>query len=321
MPKMKISAIIPAYNSQDYILDAIHSIQNQSHPIDEIIIVDDGSTDNTQHLIEGLPHPIVYIKQQNQGPSAARNKGIELAKGDWVAFLDADDQWTNDKIKKQLAVLKQNPELHLIAGDMQEIGINNEMITKSVLAKHNLLAKFQTQPGAPIKNALAELVRKNFIPTGTVLAKRATLLEVGKFNTQIRFGEDLELWAKVAAHYPITCLPEILMLRRLHGLNATQSTALMLADLVAVMQSIRTHTETILKQQNVDTAELVSNAWSDLGYWHFVNENYTQAKNAFYNAIKEKPNKRSLTYLTACLLPQKLTKALRKAKQNLSSQS
>ena len=172
---MKISAIIPAYNSQDFIIDAINSIKNQTHPVDEIIVIDDGSIDDTQQIIQAQTTDIIYIKQDNQGPSAARNTGIETAKGDWVAFLDADDQWTIDKIEKQLTVLSHTPELHLIAGDMQEIGIANELITQSVLAKHGLLEQFQANQSLPINNALASLVSKNFIPTGTVLVKRSTL--------------------------------------------------------------------------------------------------------------------------------------------------
>ena len=314
---MKISAIIPTYNNQNFIVDAITSIQKQSHPVDEIIIIDDGSTDSTEQTITSLPYPVRYIKQKNQGPSAARNKGIQLAQGDWIAFLDADDQWTIDKIEKQIAVLKQNPELHLIAGDMQEIGTDNKIITPSVLAKHNLLAQFQAHPGSSIQNALTKLVHKNFIPTGSVLVKHSTLIEADMFNPRIRFGEDLELWAKITAHHPITCLPEILMLRRLHDQNATKCTDLMLKDLVSVMQSIRTHTKTELKQQNIVADNLVAKAWSDLGYWYFINENQKQAKQAFYHSIKEKPSKRALIYLLSSSLPIPLTKSLRKAKQNL----
>jgi len=316
---MKISAIIPAYNSQDFILDAIKSIQRQTHAVDEIIIIDDGSQDKTQHKIQSLSATnIKYIKQENQGPSAARNTGIKIAQGDWIAFLDADDQWVEDKIEKQLMALKHTPELHLIAGDMQEIGINNELITESVLAKHNLLERFQGNQSRAIKNALAKLVQKNFIPTGTVLAKRTTLAEVGMFNTAIRFGEDLELWAKIAAKHPITCMADILMLRRLHDQNATSCTTPMLVDLVTVMQSIRLYAEAELNAQNISANKLVAQAWVDLGYWHFVNTDYPSAKTAFQNSLKEQYSKRAMIYLIACVLPAGLIKNLRKTKKTLS---
>jgi len=200
---------------------------------------------------------------------------------------------------------------------MQEIGIANELITQSALAKHSLLESFQVNQSLPINNALAKLVTKNFIPTGTVLVKRSTLIEAGLFNTSIRFGEDLELWAKIAAKHPITCLPEILMLRRLHEQNATKCTALMLADLVKVMQSISHYAKDKLNEQNINENKLVADAWNNLGYWHFVNEDNRQAKIAFRNALSTKLNKHSLIYFTACLLPKQLIKIIREMKTSL----
>ncbi len=311
---MKISAVIPAYNSEKYILDAIDSIKNQTRAVDEIIVIDDGSIDNTQQLIQTKTENIIYKKQENQGPSAARNSGIKMASGDWIAFLDADDQWTPDKIEKQCAVLNKSPKLKLIAGDMQEIGMRNELITQSVLDKHQLLEEFKRNQSLPLKNALAKLVNKNFIPTGTVLASRASLIEAGMFNHEIRFGEDLELWAKIASKHPITCMPKILMLRRLHQQNATSSTAPMLADLIKVKQSISSYADKALKKQHVDAKALIANAMNDLGYWNFVNENYPAAQSIFWQALKKHFNKRSLIYLLASLLPSQIIKAIRKIK-------
>ncbi len=311
---MNISAIIPAYNSDEFIADAVHSILKQTRPITEIIIVDDGSTDNTQQIVEALPGPISYIKQPNQGPSAARNTGIKAANSEWIAFLDADDQWTSDKIDKQLKLLRKIPELVLIAGDMAEIDKSGQLITESVLDKHHLLNKFQAIQDRAIPNALAELVTKNFIPTGTVLVNKSALLEAGLFNQTIRFGEDLELWAKIAAKHPITCIPEVLMLRRQHGNNATQLTAALLSDLVKVMTSIRNYAAKELSLQNIDPNRLVANAYADLGYWHFSEYDLIEARQAFSASLKEKPNKRALLYWLACLLPAGIVKMLRKIK-------
>ncbi|WP_431065171.1 glycosyltransferase family 2 protein [Methylotuvimicrobium sp.] len=311
---MNISVVIPAYNSAEFIADAVHSILKQTRPITEIIIVDDGSTDNTQQIVEALPGPITYVKQPNQGPSAARNTGIKAANSEWIAFLDADDQWTSDKIDKQLKLLRKIPELVLIAGDMAEIDKSGQLITESVLDKHHLLNKFQAIQDRAIPNALAELVTKNFIPTGTVLVNKSALLEAGLFNQTIRFGEDLELWAKIAAKHPITCIPEVLMLRRQHGNNATQLTAALLSDLVKVMTSIRNYAAKELSLQNIDPNRLVANAYADLGYWHFSEYDLITARQAFSASLKEKPNKRALLYWLACLMPAGIVKMLRKIK-------
>ncbi len=311
---MKISAVIPAYNSAKFLKEAIDSILQQTHPVDEIIIVDDGSTDQTEAIAKSFENKVHYIKQENKGPSAARNRGIMAATGDWIAFLDADDQWTANKIEKQLAALHKEPALKLIAADMSETDQSGNLITESVLAKHDLLKNFQALNGAALSNALASLVTKNFIPTGTVLVERAVLIESELFNSEIRFGEDLELWAKIACKYPITCLPEVMMLRRQHGNNATQNSEAMLKDLVKVMQSVKKFGSERLKEQNKNPNQLVTSALADLGYWYFSQENYPKARKAFMESLKESPNRRALIYAVACFTPRILINSIKTIK-------
>lgn len=314
---MNISAVIPAFNSADFIADAVKSILKQTHPVSEIIIVDDGSTDTTETVVTNLSGPISYIKQRNQGPSAARNTGIDAANHEWIAFLDADDQWTSNKIEQQIELLQKIPELALVAGDMAEINEDDKIITQSVLAKHQLLAKFQAIQGNPVPNALAELVRKNFIPTGTVLVNKNALVDAGQFNESIRFGEDLELWAKIATKHPIACLPEILMLRRQHGNNATQLTTPLLNDLVQVTKSIKAYAAEELKAQDLDPDRLVADAYANLGYRQFSQYDLAKARQAFAASLKQKANKRALLYWISCLLTPRVIKTLRSIKHSL----
>ncbi len=299
---MKISAVIPAYNSAAFIAEAISSILKQNFPVYEIIVVDDGSSDDTSAVVQSMSGNIHYYKQENRGPAAARNQGIKMASGNWIAFLDADDQWTPGKIKKQLATLARYPELHLIAGDMAEIDQDNVLVTPSVLAKHQLLTSYLQDQGRPITNALGKLVHKNFIPTGTVLVRRDTLLAVGMFNEAIHYGEDLELWAKIAAYYPISCLPEILMLRRLHGHNATQASAMMLTDRVKVMLSLRKVIYLPLQQQGIKPDQLVADAYTAVAYWYFNLKDYQKARRACLASLRVALTSRALVYgLAACL--------------------
>jgi len=315
---MKISTVIPTYNSANFIQDALTSIRQQTRPVDEIIIIDDGSTDATEAVVREFGDDIIYIRQENQGPSAARNHGVQCSSGDWIAFLDADDQWTPDKIKQQLLALESHPTLHLIASDMSEIDTEGRTITPSVLAKHHLLNHFLQLDGKPIPDALAALMQKNFIPTGTVLVKRTTLLDSGLFNKDIQFGEDLELWARVALNYPITCLPTVHMLRCQHDNNATSSTLPMLIDLVKVTKSIREIAGTALKKQGQSADRLVADALSDLGYWSFNHGDYQKAQKAFRASLKECLTKRAMLYSLACSVPKGLIQTLRETKQRLS---
>ncbi|MFZ9033203.1 MAG: glycosyltransferase family 2 protein, partial [Anaerohalosphaeraceae bacterium] len=118
--KLKISAVIPAYNAEKYIARSINSVLNQTCPVDEIIVVDDGSTDSTAEVIKSYGGKVRYIHQQNAGVSAARNTGIQAATCEWVAFLDADDEWLPEKIERQVENIKNNPHLVRTTGNYIE---------------------------------------------------------------------------------------------------------------------------------------------------------------------------------------------------------
>ena len=299
---MRISAVIPAYNAAPFLAGTLESVLAQTHAVDEIIVVDDGSTDDTAAIARRY-RQVRYLRQDNQGPAAARNRGIQAARGDWIAFLDADDCWTPDKTATQLAALQRHPDLALIAADMAEIAPDGTTRIASMLAHHALREYFVRLDGAPVPAALSRLVRKNFIPTGTVLARREVLERLGGFDPTIRFGEDLELWARIAARHPIACLPQVQMLRCRHDRNATGQTQAMLEDLVRVMESIRRHCATELKRQGTDPDELVAQALWTLGYWHFSHGRAAVARTCFSRSLRERFAARTLAHWLASHLP------------------
>lgn len=268
-----------------------------------------------------LGKTVRYIHQENAGPSAARNQGIEAATGSFIAFLDADDTWTHDKIAEQMAVFSGQPEVGLIASDMAETGMDGTILTPSVLAAHHLLDFFLDLNGRPVPQALGRLVEKNFIPTGTVIAKKHLLQKMGGFRQDIRYGEDLELWARIAAFSPIVCLPRVHMLRRRHGANATQATGSMLRDLVKVMSNLREYCGSELRIQGVDPDKIVAGAFFDLAYWHFTLGDLVSARVAFTNSHACKPSLKTAVYAAACSLPAPMVRAMRKAKQVMNNQN
>ena len=315
-----ISAIIPAYNAARYLDDAVRSIREQTVPIAEIIIVDDGSGDATAAVVRNFGADVRYLRQENAGPAVARNRGIEAACGDFVAFLDADDRWTPDKTATQLAQFERRGELALVASDMAETDAAGAVQIPSMLAKHGQLQEFESLAGRPIPNALAALLRENFIPTPTVMVRRAVLQAVGSFNPAIRYGEDLELWARIAARYPIACLPVVHLLRRRHGANVTHATLPMLEDLTRVMTIIDGWGAEAIREQGLNSKALVAGAWADLGYWHFANDQPTPARTAFARSLHARPSSRAMFYYTCCgLIPARFLPLLRRMKQHLGA--
>ena len=110
MSKLQVSAVIPCYNAAPFLRETIDSVLNQTHPALEVIVVDDGSTDDSAAIAESYGPPVRVIRQENQGQSAARNRGMDEAQGEWVALLDADDCWLPHKLERQLAVWRASPD-------------------------------------------------------------------------------------------------------------------------------------------------------------------------------------------------------------------
>ena len=121
-----VSVIIPAYNCERFIGEAVESVRRQNYEPIEIFIIDDGSTDRTRSCIESLGEDIRYVYQSNRGPAAARNRGITMAGGEVIGFLDADDYWPANKLKVQLARMNRNPEIEVVLGRIRFTGVLTE---------------------------------------------------------------------------------------------------------------------------------------------------------------------------------------------------
>jgi len=186
-----ISVIIPTYNRAHLIKRSVESVLNQTYKNIELIIVDDGSTDNTKEVIDSINDKrIVYVKQENQGASAARNKGIDLANGKYIAFQDSDDVWHLDKLEKQVHILKQN---------------NADVVFCKKLIRGNLRTR-------KIAKWFKEgFLKKDELPIGigtqTVLIKRDIILN-NKFDLSIFGIEDFEVCFKIKKNYSFFCIDE-----------------------------------------------------------------------------------------------------------------
>lgn len=299
----RVSVIIPSYNAARFLPEAIDSVRQQTLPADEIIVIDDGSIDDTENIVKSLGPDIIYIRQTNAGVSASRNKGIGIATGEYIAFLDADDRWLPQKLEHQTKVLVANPHVGLIATDRAEVNAKGDLLLASLFKKQGLYDVFENLHGSPVPNALSSLIRVNFIPTSSVLVRKSILEKVGVFDTTIRYGEDLELWARIALEYEIVCLPEVLIYYRRHNTNATKATEKLLLDMVRVMKNIRTLGAGVLEKEGVNADIIVAQHLWDLAYWYFTSTNPKRAYAPFLESFQEKPSFRTLVYMCLCLLP------------------
>ncbi|MDD2467026.1 MAG: glycosyltransferase [Desulfobulbus sp.] len=197
----KVSVIIPMYNSSEYIVTTIDSVINQDYTNLEIIIIDDGSTDDSYDKVkvnfDGL---VNIIKIKNSGVSFARNIGINASSGHYIAFLDADDLWDFDKISKQVCFMEKNQEYGVSYTGRYIINNNRIIFEKKECYSGYILNKI--------------LVR-NFVCLSSVLIKRECFFECGYFDESLIVSEDYDLWIRIASKYKFIYLEEKLVYYRI----------------------------------------------------------------------------------------------------------
>lgn len=206
--KYSVDVVIPTYNCKKYITKSITSVVRQGEYINKIFVVDDGSTDDTKKIVEKLQkkYPkISYIFQKNQGPSTARNKGIELSKSEYIALLDADDTWENNKINKQLNEFKKSKikNLGVVYTNFNYIDENGESINN---LKFKLDKKIQG-------NVHKKLLSGNSIAgsDSAVLVKKECFDKVGLFDITLRSYEDWDMWIRISKLYQFDFIDEPLV--------------------------------------------------------------------------------------------------------------
>ena len=197
---MKISVVIPTFNRISLVARAIDSVLKQSLNPYEIIVVDDGSDDGTSEMIQNKYKSIKLIQQQNNGVSAARNKGIEHAKGDWIGLLDSDDEWTEKKLENQADRLIKTPEYDFC--HTNEIWIRDG-VRVNQRKKHE-------KYGGYIFDKCLDICR---ISPSSVLFRKNILDHVGWFDNQLPVCEDYDLWLRITSEYRILFIDEPLIIK------------------------------------------------------------------------------------------------------------
>lgn len=200
-----VSCIVPVYNGERFLDEALNSIEAQSHRNREIIVVDDGSTDKTADLAAARGKALRYFRQENAGGAAARNQGIRMARGEFVAFLDADDLWHPEKIERQVARYNARPELEISLAQVQNFWMPEVAAERNELEGHR-----RTQP-VPGYSA------------GTLLVRRELFSRLGLFKGTMRHGDQTEWFLRARELGAVVeVLPEVLLERRLHAGNVSR---------------------------------------------------------------------------------------------------
>lgn len=219
-----ITVVVPCYNAADWIIPSLRSAVSQDWPVLEVIVVDDGSTDGSVDLVKARFPDVTVLQQRNAGAAAARNAGIQAARGDWIAFLDADDCWLPGKLRAQMELLAAQPEAQ-ISCTAWEFWISNDPEPGP-----ELLSRLQAPGLSAGRTDLAsgwiypELLVGCCVWTSTVVARTELLRKLGGFDVGLKIGEDYDLWLRTSRLTPLARVTRPLALYRQHPGSLTKQT-------------------------------------------------------------------------------------------------
>lgn len=196
-----VTVIIPTFNREQFLKEAVDSVLSQTYQDFELVVVDDGSTDQTKKMIQNYGQRLIYIFQENRGVSAARNRGIAEAKGEFISFLDSDDLWKKDKLSMQVDLMKRRKEIMLSFTD--EIWIRKGV-------RVNPMKKHQKHSGRIYEKCLPLCI----ISPSSVMIRRELFGAVGLFDETLPVCEDYDLWLRISSRYPVFFIDRKLIVKR-----------------------------------------------------------------------------------------------------------
>ncbi|NDJ76703.1 MAG: glycosyltransferase [Chloroflexi bacterium] len=292
-----VSIIIPTYNDRRYVCDAVDSALAQIYPHCEIIVVDDGSTDGTANLLqERYGDQIRLICQENQGAAVARNTGLHAAQGEYIQLCDADDRLLPEKIARSLAVFQAQPETALVYTRYQPLESDGRTFVPVVI-----------EPPPPDK-LFCELLQVNFVPHGTVLARRNVVLAVGGYNPELPPAEDWDLWLRLAAAgHRFAWVDEVLMLYRLRPGSLHTNTIRMSESRLKIVQLARHYPcrNDCMNDAAYDRFEAGRHHQLAMVYWQAGRR--ADARHSFRTALALDPSlQRRINMLLAHLFPARI---------------
>ncbi|MBI5963253.1 MAG: glycosyltransferase [Chloroflexi bacterium] len=211
---ISVSVVITAYNASKWIHRTLDSVLTQTYPVLEVIVIDDGSTDHTARIVQSYGDKVNYVYQENFGQPIARNNGIRISKGDFIAFVDADDYWHSQKLEKQINMILSKG-LAWVVSDGEWINDKDEKVEL---------------PSPPMQegDVFESLIMGNFIMSATPVIRRDVFDQIGYFNEdpEARIGEDWDMWLRIAAQFPLGIVHEKLAHVRLHAYSMMSVTSM-----------------------------------------------------------------------------------------------
>lgn len=301
MDQPLVSVVIPVYNGERYLAQAIESVLAQTWPHVELIVVDDGSTDGSAGIIAGYGPRLVAVRQENRGVAAARNAGMERATGRFIALLDQDDWWRPEKAERQVALMLEDRRVGLVhtGVDHFDEGLGRFTGPLAPLARPDLL----------VGDCFRRLLLDNQIYNSSVMLRASVLRRVGLCDPQIRGNtvQDYDLWLRVARRARLAYVPEPLVVFRVHPGQGTWDRRLMLTEEARLMERV-VAAEGLVSQP--DVRRRMAGLYDQLGAAYLDAGDRAGARRSFARSLGWRTSARAAALWVASLFPMPLVRAL-----------
>ena len=314
----KVSVYIPTYNCAEYLSDAIESILNQTYQDFELIIIDDGSTDNTKEVLGKYKGKLRYVYKENGGIGSARNRGIKESTGEYIAQCDADDLWLPEKLEHQVAMLDQQPEYAVVYSDAFKFYDDPKNVD---------FTTFFSQKKPYAGNIFKPLYLYNFIPNPTVVVRRKCfedleLFDEGKIEgvkSKWNINEDHEMWLRIASRYKIGFVDTPLARCRKRSTSVTGSNPeKSIHNAFRVLEKINQFSPDQVASIPLTKRKKYSRLYLLLGEIYFHQNKLHEARKCFMKSLKEFPfKKKALLLFLLTYSSYNLINKLKKVKQKL----
>jgi|SRR5581483_10845132 len=306
-----VSIVMPVLNGERFVGEAIRSILAQSYRNYELIVVDDGSTDNTRQLVMafGGKLNLQYVRHESpRGIAPSMNDGIRHATGDLIAFLDHDDAWFPEFLMTQVTYLQEHPDVGMVHSDFQTIDAQGAVLEDSVA-----VCRGRTRPSG---NVFRDLFMDSFIVGNSVLIRKECFASLGLFDESLRWG-DYHMWLRIARHYKVDYVGKVLTIYRQHVTQSTRSVSAGRADgdsvaLMAIKKILELCPEIRTELGEKTIRHRMAALYYDMAYQWLTNEHMSNARHYLAKALRLWPaNLRFLRLYGATLLRPSHVRALR----------
>jgi glycosyltransferase involved in cell wall biosynthesis len=320
----RVSVIIPTYNCARFLAQSVNSVLSQTLDDYEIIVVNDGSTDNTEEVLAPFRSRITYIYQINKGLPAALNAGIKMAKGELLAFLDSDDVWHADKLAKQVELMDRVKEASLCFTNFTPFGDKANYKTGFDEQNGSLICYPRQAIGADCYLITStSLLKDLLIYQGTpkpssVMIRRECIEKVGFFNEALTFCQDTQMFLRIAKYFPFVYLDQCLLYRRVRSdsLGTVQSDRRYVLEHIHMCDTLQQWIP-LSKEERKALNRILAGYRLAAGYLDFSDYRLSSSREHLWKSVKACFTAKSMFYLLLTALPVNVLKALRFLKQQV----